>query len=169
MNSDYKSQFIQLLRSQDTDQFQLALMIAQGIPTLSDYLDRCIAIRTIQIFRHQKPTINQNIEMPVKEGFNLNVKILSSKQITHLLPGIRHLHSVKFLNLSFNRLTEIPPEIGELQNLQTLKLSYNNLQDLPEEIRQLSQLENLWLMWNPINSLEQEKIKSWLPNCKIIF
>lgn len=169
INSPYKNQFLQLLRSENEEQFHLAMMIAQGKPLLKGYLDHCIAVRTIKVFRREKPPIKQNVEISIWKEFNLKVKSLREKQIVRLLPGIKLLRSLSLFNLSINKLTEIPSEIGALQNLKVLRLSHNALTRLPQEICQLQQLEHLYLHGNPIDFTEREKIKSWLPKCNITF
>ena len=76
--------------------------------------------------------------------------------------------SITELDLGYKGLTSLPSEIGQLQNLTALYLWENNLTSLPPEIGQLQNLTELDL-YDDIPEAERQKIKSWLPNCEVIW
>jgi len=98
---------------------------------------------------------------------HLNQIQLANNTLRSVPPEIGKLKNLKVLNLSSNQLTSLPAEIGQLQSLEKLNLAKNKLIELPSEIRQLKNLKYLNLKKNNISPEEIEKIKSWLPNCKI--
>ncbi|MBL4649759.1 MAG: leucine-rich repeat domain-containing protein, partial [Aureispira sp.] len=63
----------------------------------------------------------------------------------------------------------LPESIGDLENLEHLDLGYNQLKSLPESIKNLKKLKLLKLERNKLSEEEQAKIKTWLPNTKILF
>ena len=93
---------------------------------------------------------------------------LGYKGLTSLPSEIGQLQNLTALYLWENNLTSLPPEIGQLQNLISLWLSGNDLTSLPPEIGQLQNLTELDL-YDDIPEAERKKIKSWLPNCEVIW
>lgn len=100
----------------------------------------------------------------------LQVLLLYQNQLEALPTKISKLTQLQSLDLSSNsQLKELPKEIWQLTQLQSLDLIGTSLSSLPKEIWQLTQLQTLDLNGCPISKEEKQKIKSWLPNCKIEF
>jgi len=73
------------------------------------------------------------------------------------------------LNIKGNYISSLPRAIGQLNNLSHLDLADNELKELPDSISRLEKLTKLTLTGNNFSEVKQEKIRQWLPNCKIEF
>ncbi len=95
---------------------------------------------------------------------------LSNNNLTGALPGeVRHLTSLRSLNLSYNEFTGVPAEVGQLKDLEYLNLAHNELTGLPYELGNLSHLRELILTGNNYSKTDLEIIKKSLPaSTKII-
>jgi Leucine-rich repeat (LRR) protein len=105
---------------------------------------------------------------------------------------IRNLKKLEVLELRLNSISRLPDAIVELRNLRTLDLTDNlplsnvdqvvgleNLEELilfgcgvtklPEDIGKLRKLKYLGLGGNGLDKREQERIRSALPSCNIVF
>lgn len=114
---------------------------------------------------------NQLTALPGETGYLTGLRILrvNNNQLTLLPVEIKHLTSLRKLYAQNNNLMTIPAETGQLHLLTELDLSNNQLVYLPKEIKGLVNLRKLHLQGNPITAEAQEKIKEYLPNCKITF
>ncbi|AGS80636.1 leucine rich repeat protein [Leptospira phage vB_LnoZ_CZ214-LE1] len=92
---------------------------------------------------------------------------MSDNQLKTLPKEIGQLKNLQELYLSDNQLATLPKEIGQLKNLQELDLHNNQLATLPKEIGQLKNLQALGLINNQLSSKEKERIRKFLPKCKI--
>ncbi len=100
----------------------------------------------------------------VFERTNTEILNLSNNSLTGSLPGeIRHLQSLKVLDLSDNDFTGVPAEIGQLKNLETLNLSGNPITGLPLELGNLQNLKKLDLRRTQYSSYDLDSIKARLP------
>jgi Leucine-rich repeat (LRR) protein len=105
---------------------------------------------------------------------------------------IRNLQKLEVLELRLNSISSLPDAILELTNLKTLDLTDNlplsnvdhvvgleNLEELilfgcgvtklPEDIGKLKKLKYLGLGGNGVDKREQERVRSALPGCNIVF
>ena len=80
---------------------------------------------------------------------------------------IRHLQSLKYLDLSNNHLTGLPAELGQLKDLEVLNVSTNGLTGLPMELGDLVQLRVLDVSGNPYSEQDLDRIAAKLPNTVI--
>lgn len=61
-------------------------------------------------------------------------------------------------------------EIGQLNKLESLNYSYNNIASLPNELENLKNtLKEFNLTGNPLSPETLSKLKTMLPNTRIIF
>ena len=117
---------------------------------------------------------NNSIQtLPSEMGKMTNVVIF---KIDHnvldgsLIGEIRQMSKLKQLDVSYNKMTGMPAEIGQLSNLETLNYSYNNIDGLPSELANLkNNLKEFNLTGNPLSQAQITKLKTSLPNTKIIF
>jgi Leucine-rich repeat (LRR) protein len=94
---------------------------------------------------------------------------LSDNALTGALPGeIRHLKSLKVLDVSGNAMTGVPAEVGQLEDLETLDLSDNKLTGLPLELGNLKRLKTLDLSGNPYSAYDLDLIRKMLPDTRFI-
>ncbi|MFH1047117.1 MAG: leucine-rich repeat domain-containing protein [Patescibacteria group bacterium] len=94
---------------------------------------------------------------------------LSDNALEGSLPAeIRHMTSLRVLNVSGNLMTGVPAEIGQLQNLRTLDLSDNMLTGLPYELGNLQNLELLDISGNEYSEADLERIEAELPATTVI-
>lgn len=94
---------------------------------------------------------------------------LSGNNLTGALPAeVRKLRNLEVLNLSGNQFTGVPAEIGQLEKLLILDLSNNKLTGLPYELGNLTGLQTLDVSGNDYSEADLEKIRSTLPNTRII-
>ncbi|OVE75322.1 hypothetical protein BVX98_07820 [bacterium F11] len=98
---------------------------------------------------------------------HLNQIQLANNTLQSVPPEIGKLKNLKVLNLSSNKIASLPAEMGQLQSLEKLNLAKNKLTRLPSEFKKLKRLKSLNLKKNNISPEEIEKIKSWLPKCKV--
>ena len=101
-------------------------------------------------------TMTRTIPSPAPKGFKMKEEILKK---------------LKELWLHNNQLNKLPNWIDNLTNLENLSIDNNQIKSLPESIKKLaSTLKKLYLGDNPVwnNQKEMKKIKSWLPNTKIL-
>lgn len=102
-------------------------------------------------------------------GSKPNTLTLILDQNPKIPSNLWRLGKMTSLNLSNCELNNLPKEVGQLKQLKELNLQNNQLTQLPIEIRQLKNLAQLNLRKNPILPAEQEKIRKFLPACKIHF
>lgn len=89
---------------------------------------------------------------------------LSNNNLTGSLQAeIRHLQSLKVLDMSGNKFTGVPAEVGQLKELEILDLSNNVLTGLPYELGNLSSLKTLDLSGNHYSEEDLSIIKKRLP------
>ena len=102
---------------------------------------------------------------------SLRILNLRSTSLNKVSAQIGNLSQLQSLDLSYNNLLDnLPKQIGILKNLQNLNLSNSlSLKSLPKEISRLKNLRTLNLHDTSIPHEEISKIKSWLPNCQIIY
>ncbi|OJJ19101.1 hypothetical protein BKI52_20000 [marine bacterium AO1-C] len=114
---------------------------------------------------------NQLDELPTSIGKlkNLEFLDLEGNKLRAIPPEIAGMESLIRLDLSYNQMTYVTSSIRNLRFLYKLDLSHNQLQALPPAFKQLTSLEELNLKGNPMDKATVDKIKSWLPNCKVIF
>ena len=94
---------------------------------------------------------------------------LSHNHLKTLAPEIYRLTNLEEIDLSWNQLKDLHADIGNFTNLNTLILNNNNLTSLPPEIKKLEKLKFLNLKNNSLSKSEQDKIRTWFPNCDIHF
>ena len=84
------------------------------------------------------------VPMSVFEKRNTVTLILAGNALSDSFPAeVRHLQSLKVLDLSNNNFTGVPAEIGQLQKLEVLNLSGNPITGLPLELGNLKNLKVL--------------------------
>ena len=87
-----------------------------------------------------------------------------------LIGEIRQMSKLRQSDVSYNKMTGMPVEIGQLDNLETLNYSYNNISGLPNEVANLkNSLKEFNLTGNPLSQDQINKLKTSLPNTKVIF
>ncbi len=73
------------------------------------------------------------------------------------------------LDLSYNQVAGVSEKIGTLSHLEYLNLNGNHyLTNISDEIAKLEKLKELHLKDNRMSEEKIEKLKTLLPNCKII-
>lgn len=103
----------------------------------------------------------------IKQLKNLENLNLSFNNIKEFPLEICELSNLTALDFQNNRLWQLPKEIGQLKNLKTLDLSKNMIVRLPKEMRELKNLTYLNLKETIMDYEEIEKIRRWLPKCRI--
>jgi len=110
-----------------------------------------------------------SVDMNIFGRAELTELNLSYNNLTGALPSqVGQLKNLQVLNLSYNKFTGVPAEVGQLKKLLVLDLSNNQLTGLPYELGNLSQLETLNVSGNDYSRADLEKIRSTLPNTRII-
>jgi Leucine-rich repeat (LRR) protein len=117
----------------------------------------------------QKP--DWQLEIPPDFMFPASLQLLNlnNQNIGRFDKKILLLAQLKELDLLGNQIKEVPKGIDKLRNLEQLDLQNNQLTKLPRQIKRCKSLRELYLQGNPIQAKEQEKIKKWLPDCKVYF
>ena len=83
-------------------------------------------------------------------------------------PSIFKLKDLRVLDLADNIIDSIPDEIDRLTALTTLALWDNPIAYYPERLTEMQQLRVIDLLNNAMSRETQERLKSDLPQCKII-
>lgn len=86
---------------------------------------------------------------------------------------IARMKGLKIVSFSRNALHQAPPQVlknlAKLSSLVELELQFNGLKWLPPEIAALKNLKTLNLRNNAFDESMKAQIRSWLPDCNIIF
>ena len=110
-----------------------------------------------------------NIHDGVSVSPDMQVINLSNRSFSGSLKAeIRHVSSLRELDISNNQFTGVPAEVGQLSNLEVLDLSYNPITGLPHEIGNLKNLLKLDLRGTQYSKQDLEVIKKSLPAATII-
>ncbi|HAS41546.1 MAG TPA: hypothetical protein DCS93_13780 [Microscillaceae bacterium] len=147
-DSDYNAKILQLLKSDDPANIELAFQLCvehDGVYNnevasyLQDHVLLCLRYGLESDYCSTVTELN-----------------LEEKGLKSLPPELGQLHNLQELNLWNNHLASLPPELGQLQDLVVLDLGYNSLKNLPPELGQLQALESLNLGTNFMTSLLPE-------------
>lgn len=187
-----KAKLFLLLRSKDERDIHLAFQLTTGNPLLQEAMEEVlleykILFRDFFHVKKKEVTSTDILELKSINNLNFNYQAFRNippevKYLNHLLelnffnnhlktlpPEIGELKNLQYLGLVSNEITNIPPEIGDMLTLKAIYLDGNRLQSLPPEIQNLKELRILDLRYNAISIAEEQKIRSWLPHCKIYF
>lgn len=148
------------------DSLQILLLDGNNIRHLSDYrLSRGVGAisKNLRDWLHNSGRVRGKL----KHLSNVEVISLANNQIRAVEPEVRKLKNLRTLNLSNNIIESVAAEIGNLTQLAELDLSNNRLDSLPPQIGQLHQLRRLDLSGNRFSEAELEKIRAWLPECRV--
>ena len=95
---------------------------------------------------------------------NIEVLNVSNNNLRDSLKAeIRHMTSLRVLDLSNNMFTGVPAEVGQLENLEVLDLSNNRITGLPHEIGNLQKLKVLDVSGNEYSKHDIDIIIERLP------
>ena len=111
----------------------------------------------------------KEIPSVIKNLTALRTLSLTLNSISSLPEELSTLKHLKSINLTDNAGLSSLDIITKLDSLETLTLTACGLSKMPADIGKLKQLKELNLQGNNLDSLEQVRIKSALPNCRIEF
>jgi Leucine-rich repeat (LRR) protein len=89
-------------------------------------------------------------------------------EIDSIPPSIFTLKHLKTLNLADNIIESIPDEVDRLDSLETLALWDNPIGYYPERLTEMQHLKVLDVLNNAMSRETQQRLKTGLPNCKLI-
>jgi len=96
---------------------------------------------------------------------NIEILDISNNNLKGALQAeVRHMSSLRVLDMSENMFTGVPAEVGQLENLEVLDLSNNRITGLPYEIGNLKNLKTLDIRGNKYSEQDLEIIRSNLPD-----
>lgn len=190
--SQTKENLFRLLQSKDERDIHLAFQLIEENSLLQEIMEEIlveykILFRDIFHVKKERITFEDILELKSISSLNFNYQAFRSippqiKYLNHLveldfinnqimeLPvEIGELKSLEYLGLSSNRIKNIPSEIGDMIALKVLVLEQNQIQNLPAAIQNLKNLNALYLRYNAISIAEEQKIRAWLPHCKLYF
>ncbi len=105
--------------------------------------------------------VYDNISVPD----DIRILDLSDRSLNGSLKAeVRHLTSLRELNLSNNNFTGLPAEVGQLSQLEVLNLSHNPFTGLPYELGNLKKLKVLDLRGTQYAEQDLVVITSSLPS-----
>ena len=114
---------------------------------------------------------NKIKELPaeINQLTNLEKLILSNNDLKKLPATIGDLGNLTFLGLNRNLIEALPAEMGKLKNLEVLEMWDNELSVVPDELRGMYSLRQWELRGILFTELEQQRIKSLLPDARVYF
>lgn len=114
---------------------------------------------------------NRIKELPAEINLlsNLQKLNLSNNDLKQLPRTIGDLNNLTFLGLNRNLIEALPAEMGKLKNLEVLEMWDNELSVVPDELRGMYSLRQWELRGILFTELEQQRIKSLLPDAQIYF
>lgn len=104
----------------------------------------------------------ENIELTELHVFNCH------GGVTYLPEKIGNLTSLVKLSLFGNAINKLPDSLSSLTSLEELYMDINPISELPKGIGNLKRLKVLGIAKTEIQTSEINRIKSLLPNCKIL-
>jgi Leucine-rich repeat (LRR) protein len=156
---DTQQKFLELLRSTDEKNVQLALEIAKGNEDLRGYVMDYDSLYLHLNFGNYGGWFGEIQAHHIVKLNKLTRFDREAKKLEDDVPsGLGHLINLTGINLAHNQITHIPSSIGNLKKLRSLKLQNNLLESLPEEIGECTSLVYLLLSFNPLESLPIEAI-----------
>ncbi|MBL0316606.1 MAG: leucine-rich repeat domain-containing protein [Flavobacteriales bacterium] len=97
---------------------------------------------------------------------NLNELILDKNRITFISDQIQNLKYLQIFSAQHNEIEKLPANLKQLKNLRELDLADNLISSIPDDIDELSLLEVLALWDNPIEYYPESL--SDLPHLKVL-
>jgi Leucine-rich repeat (LRR) protein len=160
--------------TEDIDLDRIKIKIEKVIEWIKEYdidlpivVDELMEIDSIDI---EDNKLISHIPEEVKYLKNLKDIYITKTSIQNI-PGffneIKNLETIVLDDSNLFSLNKNELKLDGLENVQTLSLCNNWLKDFPEEIKKLKNLKVLHLNYNCFTESIQNKIRSWLPNCKI--
>jgi len=146
---------------------ELVLRLDLSKQKLMSVPDELFQLTNLQELRLNKCRI---IQFPERFSELPSLQILQCQHneiesIPHSICAVTHL---KVLDLADNLIELIPDEIDRLAELETLALWDNPINYYPERLTEMQKLRVLDVLNNAMSRDTQERLKSGLPNCKII-
>jgi hypothetical protein len=89
-------------------------------------------------------------------------------EIESIPASIFTLRQLKLLDLADNIIESVPDEIDQLTSLETLALWDNPIGYYPERLTEMQHLKVLDVLNNAMSRETQQRIKTGLPNCKLV-
>lgn len=127
---------------------QLLRLNRNRLTDLSNILDSCTALRTLDLASNQLYRLPSRFSWPALEDLRL-----SGNQLERLPTAVGNLQELKVLDVSNNQLTELPAEVGTLPDLLYLDLADNAIEQLEVGDIGWEQLRNLYLERNKLTRL----------------
>jgi hypothetical protein len=133
-----------------------------------------------------------DLQVVEKDPQNVCSLDLSSQDLTAIPSSVFAMTNLEYLNLANNNIASVPSDIGDLTRLKWLYLNQNPIVSLPDSINKLADLQlfsigydkivampsnmagmtnlrEIVLRGNPLPAREVSRIKSILPNTKIVY
>jgi hypothetical protein len=102
--------------------------------------------------------------MKLDQLFIINFK----NHLTELPASIANQRQLEYLGLFNNQLTELPPAVFGFSSLKTLHIDLNPISELPSFVANLVNLQELGIAGTQLDAKQHERLKQYLPNCKIL-
>lgn len=152
MKNKTTDHFLQLLRSDEASNVELAFQLVKGMPELAHYIEGYEQLFD-QLIGLDGDIFGKEHMLELNNEY-LDLAYLKIRKISRF---IKLLTTTKSINLYENHLRSLPNEIGELKQLEELDLGDNRFKKWPSVIsKQLTNLEELVLAENRLRELPED-------------
>ena len=151
--TDFSEPVLYTVTAANGDSAEYTVVVRNAAPTDREVLLTWYQLNPENTLSWDLEDITENWEgITVKDGRVSSVSF-PEKEMTLVTPLVRHLDSLKSLNLRDNTIQELPEGLGALKKLEALNLSSNELRALPSDLGSLEALRLLNLRNNQIEAL----------------
>ncbi len=170
----YKDDESPKIKNKEYLEEQTFLCIDLSLPTVQRTIDQMALFKSIKFLlitggKNGAPVnlddlLSRAANYPLEKLYIINFKIF----VTTIPDKIALFHNLSVLALFNNQIDQLPDKVAQLTSLKELYVDINPVPTLFPMIQSLARLDTLGIVKTQVSESEIEKIKTLLPNCKIL-